>query len=520
MLEKFVKTAQTATREQYFENYGEMERALEELNDILIQLPEKRRQEVLEEVAGLSGELPVWARIHLLSFVMQVSRDALWTVRLLDEVLQADYDDVGEYNKLSHYWQIRTAVFRDSELRNFEVELRLAQLYRILFDAFRMAVGSAKRTYIPEEERDEELVAVFTSQVLTLEHAPTKTLLDRCYILQKVLHKSVLIINTAMQITQKGAAPFYKLRDANYLPELSQRKTLEFLGESFEFIQCENNMPDMETISGLMQVMRDRKPYYIVNIGGSDICADICGMFIPEITISTVFSQVATSCGEYQIMGKKLTEQDEKLLHILDVRPEHVKSTLFTFSFKSQSHSYTREMLGLWKDKFILLVVGWRLDAEITDEFLEMLQEVVRREDKVGVAFMGKFEQYERRMLLYPVLSKHARNLGEQEDALAIVECCDLYVNPRRQGGGSSVAEAMYKGIPAMTLPTGDVAVAAGEEFWVDDYAKMTEQILIYASKPLYYQSMSEKAKMRAALLMDSNSSFGKIITEIEKEMC
>ena len=51
-------------------------------------------------------------------------------------------------------------------------------------------------------------------------------------------------------------------------------------------------------------------------------------------------------------------------------------------------------------------------------------------------------------------------------------------MNPKRNGGGSSVAEAVYKGLPAVTLPVGDVSAAAGESFRVADYGEMAETIL------------------------------------------
>ena len=104
-------------------------------------------------------------------------------------------------------------------------------------------------------------------------------------------------------------------------------------------------------------------------------------------------------------------------------------------------------------------------------------------------------------------------------DALAVMECCDLYVNPRRSGGGSSVCEALYKGLPAVTLPTGDVSVAAGELFWVEDYSAMQKKILKYASEKKYYKQMSENAQKRAGELMDSNREFGQTMANIIKEM-
>ena len=49
-------------------------------------------------------------------------------------MLDADWNEVGEYEKLSDYWQIGTAVFADARLKGERTQEQLAALYRMLFD--------------------------------------------------------------------------------------------------------------------------------------------------------------------------------------------------------------------------------------------------------------------------------------------------------------------------------------------------------------------------------------------------
>lgn len=504
---------------EYFASFGEIEQAL---GSVAVYL-EGRESVVVEAVlSDLTRDIslyPEWMGIHLLSFCMKISGTPQATERLVDAVIAADIDAVGEYNKLSHYWQIRSYVFTNDGASSPKVENKLGILYKTLADGFAEALGVRERSYIPVEQRNKDLVFVFSGQIMGLGHAPTKTLLDRCYVLQKILHKKVYIVNTAMFMPVKGMAPFYDLQEGYYESELQSWNQIRYKDEEFEFFQCENKMPDLDIMQQLLNKVRELKPYYLLHIGGNDICADLCGRLVPQITSSTVFSRVATSCGEYQIVDKNLTEDDVELLQILGVEPRNVKRTMFTFSFKEQSNKFTRADLGLPAGGFVLAVIGWRLDVEVTAEFLEMLCRVLEQKEEVCIAFIGKFESYDRWMVQYPLLARHSCNLGMQPDVLAVLECCDLYVNPRRNGGGSSVSEALYKGVPAVTLPMGDVSVAAGEEFWVQDYEAMMQQIICYATEPSYYQIMQEKARMRAELLMDSERSFGKTMKEIEAEI-
>ena len=153
-------------------------------------------------------------------------------------------------------------------------------------------------------------------------------------------------------------------------------------------------MPNLDTIVSLAKLVVTQKPEFLLNIGGSDICADICGLFVPEITVSTVFSKLPFSCGEYQIVDKELTEEDVAILRELEVKKENVKRTLFTFSFKEQEHHFTKGQLGFREEQFVLLIVGWRLDEEISNEFLQMLDSVCHKDARIVAAFMGKYQNY------------------------------------------------------------------------------------------------------------------------------
>ena len=358
---------------------------------------------------------------------------------------------------------------------------------------------------------------MFTAQFLTENHAPTKTACDRAYILQKYLGRQVVIINTAMMIPQKGDMPFYDRKRGEYLPDYRSIRQFSFRGEQFGFFQCEDQMPDLNTIQMLLQKVEEEKPYCIVSIGEGDLCADLCGRIVPQIAIGTVFSQAAVTMARYQVIGNELQASDYRKLQILGTAPENVKKTLFTFTFKKQEHHLKRTELGLPERGVILLITGWRLGNEAGNEFLRMLERAVWREDSMEAVFMGLFEGYEKVMEGFPHLLAKSHYFPYQEDALAVTECCDIYVNPKRKGGGSSSAEALFMGLPVVTLPVGDVAAAAGEKFWVKDYGEMENRICRYCQDKEFYEEMSALARRRAEALTDSKTHFCEIFREMEQ---
>ena len=132
------------------------------------------------------------------------------------------------------------------------------------------------------------------------------------------------------------------------------------------------------------------------------------------------------------------------------------------------------------------------------------------------MVFAGIYEKYEEMLTEYPILSAKSNYIYQCEDVLALMEHCDLYVNPVRLGGGFSVIEAFIKGVPGVYTSYGDVYAAGGKEFAVNNLEEMADQILHYQQDKAFYQEMSEKAKERARLMTSSVDAF----MDLDKEIC
>ena len=135
------------------------------------------------------------------------------------------------------------------------------------------------------------------------------------------------------------------------------------------------------------------------------------------------------------------------------------------------------------------------------------------------MAFVGKFLTYEKYIKEIPELERKVYNLGFADDLLAWMEVCDLYINPNRIGGGTSAAEALFKGVPVITMRYGDVYVLAGEEFSTESYDTMPQLILKYKNDKDFYHKMSELAKERGKSLIDSAENFQQVIEEYQCRM-
>ena len=401
-------------------------------------------------------------------------------------------------------WQATSSLFVYKGERPLQISERMYEIYNDISEDF-----MAHFTLEPIAQRNDNLVFVIIQQFLNETHGPTKTALDRARVLREKLGKQVIIINTAEQM---GGTPIGLMHYscANYDESMLSQEMVEYQGKQYPYIQFDNNMPNIYNCQELFDFVRKYKPGFIINIGGSSLAADACSKIVPVLNVNTVPSGIERTKTTMQVCGNPVSDGEAQLLGKIGKSRADVLCGRFTSSLKQQRENYTKAQLGIPENKTILAVIGGRLTQEMDAAFIQMLDGVLS--EGAVVVIIGVMNRYEEICQNDMIFRENSVYLGMQEDVLAILDCCDIYVNPRRIGGGTSVIEAMYKGLPAVSIEYGDVALGAGKEFCVADYAAMQAQLLRFIKDKAYYQEMSGKAKQRAAYMLDSDSAFTEIV--------
>lgn len=383
-------------------------------------------------------------------------------------------------------------------------------LYQNVLKQFRNRI-QVDLSPIPSADRFKNVILVLTIQFLSPKHAPTRTALERIYTLGKEMGKTVKIINTREQYSLLGYLPLYNFFNRNISKELDKKKEYTYKDYTASFYQIPVEMPELSKVEEVLEQIREMRPYLVFVIGNGSIVGDLCADMIPTICIPAIFSSVPRKENQYVCIGKQLgKEEKNNLIRERGYSPETIIESVFTFELKEQLTKLTREQLNLPKDKFLLAVVGLRLDTELNIEFFNYLQQTFAF--GTHIVLIGQLDNYNHFCESCPELREHSTALGTQNDVLAIIELCDLYINPYRSGGGFSLAEAFSKGVPGVTINHGDVAAAAGIEFCVETYEEMVDKIKQYIEDKEFYFKMSEKAKSRAAILTDSKIAMEGIV--------
>jgi len=470
------------------------------------------RKEIVEWVEAKVEEKRPIITIYLYSICLNICPCPVYVEKIIN-VITKNKEQFTKNNLYFYAYQLFGVTFRNPEADTIEVKLAIWKLFREVYTLFKQEVTTSLER-IPVGERNEKLIIVIAEQFLETSHGPTKTALDRCRAIMTKMNKEVFLICSNEVLPSLGKMPFCDQRIGVVCESNVEKEEIEWKGIKVPFFCIEEEMPDIQVINGILEIIRNMAPSKVVCIGGMGVLMNLVDYIVPCIDIGLCPSDLEPTIASYQTLGRSMSQKEEVLLQGMELEKTHVIESVFTSSLKPQEGHVTREKLGIPQDSFVIAVIGGRLYDEVDSDFLNMLN--ASWEDDYFVLFLGKFDSIDSRLENYDKINA-SYTLMMVDDILAVLEVCNLYVNPIRKGGGTSSVEAMYKGIPVVTTNFGDVSVNAGEDFWVCNYTEMGKQIHRYYSEQEFYVRQSEIARRRAEILLDTESELVRIMEEYDK---
>lgn len=430
-------------------------------------------------------------------------------IMLGEAAIKTDYD-VYLYN-MNLEFQINIRVRENYELKRI--------LRKKNIDIVKNNIECPK--FIPKDKRNKKVVVIFTDQILSFLHAPTKVILSFAYVMQKYLEYEVYIFVCPMD-NYMPIDLFYKSN------ALNADQNIPFGINKYEYKEqeiniCQLKMSDENFIQEYQEVLlfiSSIKPYFVLSMGCSSCFGDIINDIIDVAAIN-----MTSMCpiSEANIIMRKdskeknneydsyLNKVGQKYCFIEDKYPLIVEKSLI---------EYNKEYEGLPEGKLLIAIVGNRLNTEIDKEFIQMCIEIIQRCNNVVFGVIGENVNCPE-LLNNPIFEGYVFDLGFRKDLYATYKMFDLFLNPKRKGGGWSSGIALSAGVPVLTLKFGDVYYNVGDEYAYDNYEQMICEIKRCSEDREYLQRKKEIAKKHPdnseeQLITYVSNVLKQIINEIE----
>lgn len=158
----------------------------------------------------------------------------------------------------------------------------------------------------------------------------------------------------------------------------------------------------------------------------------------------------------------------EKLRALRPVRGEQIVEVRPFYTFVPAKRKFVRKDYGLAPDDFVMVTVGDRLVYDLSPALMKAVAIHIEKYPRLKWILVGEgIPEFLRQE--YPgLLGSKILHWGYEEDLTGLYGMCDVYLNPERTGGGTTIAWAMQHGLGLATNRCDGAGAGLAEEFAVE----------------------------------------------------
>jgi hypothetical protein len=318
---------------------------------------------------------------------------------------------------------------------------------------------------------------ILSPQLLGLQHAPTREAINIALTLANHHGVDCWIINAnTMSCTNdiNIADPVL----ANDNPQLRGRVRFEvdhggFADRMVKVVGFEPGRLTLAKLEAIARALSEIAPDAVISHGENLFVQDMVFGRIPSIFATTGQVLPFARSDAYWAPGSLVEDRHRRSAERFG-HGRILEEAMFTTPDNVDCAPADRAAFGLRPEQTVYLAIGWRLAGEIDAGFARACVRILDARPNAVLLTAGP-DALDVGALFGPDEAAKGRivNLGPRSDLAAVVRMSDVYLNPRREGGGTSSQTALFCGLPVVTLKHGhvsDVVDEASRRADWDDY--------------------------------------------------
>lgn len=416
------------------------------------------------------------------------------------------------------YWYIQSKSFSMFKEKDDEFDKNIYNLYKMLYCGYKEMLNSELKK-LKKITFSKNNILIITTQFMSTNHAPTRRATD--YILNFIneLDYNVFLVNLNEGYTNHEKIFFYEGIYLDYREDFENIKKLQ-LNEDvvINFSQLSGNY-EIEEIGEVINRIIDFKPKYAITVGGSgNIFSDLIAEYLPVATITCGYTFPRIVKG-YPIIPRQIQQEDYEICEFLGIDPEIMIKSELTFKKPAGSG----KVLKKDDSKFTIVIVSNRLKNELNIEEVGILDNILEIDGRIQIVIYGSFELYEGNFDDHITsISKYPKKYifkGHTDDILFSYTGCDIVYNLRRNGGGSSISQAMLMGLPAVSPKYGDGSYVIGRDKCFETSKEIIEEVKKLFFDKKYYKESRNYSLKRAEEIYNTKDMIVKLDKDFSEKI-
>jgi hypothetical protein len=413
---------------------------------------------ILNHLSIMEEKLPFRQVINFYSFIVSLRSDKNILSKMLKYLIKDDNHVEDHYsivtNGLFFITKANQEEYSDYFLDRVEIMHKLKEYYK-------------PKLRIKANQLDNHLVIV-TGQLLSYNHAPTKIVIDYANNMIKYFPNLKIKIVVEDMFNYSPNELFFVYAFSSADSKTFREEHNKLLHPSINVHYSNDRLSRKQRLQDDINAISNFKPQWIMKMGAPDsLAVDQLYEFYPVLSMSMGGAEYSEFVDLYTGGHSEKTIINEYILRKIENRKyiHHVVGMHFPSPIEK-----TKSQFNIDENSFILVTVGNRLDAEINEEFAELIIKTLKENNGMTWCIVGSSSIRIVDSLCNDLnLNERVKYFKYISELLDFYTCCDVYINPFRKGGGNSAAMAMRAGLPIVSLnKESDVIAYIGKENGVE----------------------------------------------------
>lgn len=306
----------------------------------------------------------------------------------------------------------------------------------------------------PRKKTNEHRIAIVVDQLIGLNHSPTKLLLDYVKNLKKMYpgYQIKLFVEDDFVFAQEETIlpVYYKSVPSDTVTE----QHLNYLdGMDIQIYYLNTSLPKKEKVRCMVREIGEFDPEVILTTCVISISLELLYPSYPIIYLSLGGISYSRSIDVYlQASQEHKKAAIENNIVFRSLESSRIHDLKWGIILPEPRKKVQRSDYGINDGDFVMVMVGNRLDAEVNEEFVDLICSFLGTTENARLIIVGQANLIYLNEHYKEIMTKRILRIGYENDLPALYEICDVYVNPFRAGGGFSIAMAMKGGLPVVAL--------------------------------------------------------------------